>query len=325
MRQFGQEIVDGPTVKSYPQLVLIYCITGLVAALTFYAADVFIKKLGIRKLPFGMLILLESIISVIAILFMISIGFVVYNLADGQELKLSVFLGFIFSKEMLLLTIYNFGVILLIRTARQIDKKFGPGNLWKMLTGRFHKPKEEERIFMFLDLKDSTTIAEQIGHIKYSEMIQDCFLDLAVVEKHQAEIYQYVGDEAVLTWKKKVGLTNANCIKAFFEFRKAILNRSSYYTQSYGLVPQFKAGAHLGKIVVAEVGSIKREIAYHGDTINTAARIQGQCNVYDKELLVSDALLKELNLNNDFKAISLGEILLKGKSENVGIYSVEEH
>jgi len=31
--------------------------------------------------------------------------------------------------------------------------------------------------------------------------------------------------------------------------------------------------------VVAEVGEIKTEIAYHGDTINTAARIQEQCNV----------------------------------------------
>jgi adenylate cyclase len=43
---------------------------------------------------------------------------------------------------------------------------------------------------MFLDLKGSTTHAERLGHVQFSELIQDCFIDLTVVIDHQALVYQ---------------------------------------------------------------------------------------------------------------------------------------
>lgn len=83
-------------------------------------------------------------------------------------------------------------------------KKFGPGHMFQIIMGRYHKPSTENRIFMFLDLKDSTTIAEKLGHIIYSKLLQQCFFDLnKLIPNSRAEIYQYVGDEAVLTWKIK--------------------------------------------------------------------------------------------------------------------------
>jgi len=45
----------------------------------------------------------------------------------------------------------------------QVSDKFGPGNLWRFIRGRYYQPRQEERIFMFLDLKSATTIAEKIG------------------------------------------------------------------------------------------------------------------------------------------------------------------
>ena len=69
---------------------------------------------------------------------------------------------------------------------------------------------------MFMDLRGSTAIAEKLGHHKYSEMMQSCFHDLtSIVINYKASIYQYVGDEVVLTWEKERGITNNNCIKAF--------------------------------------------------------------------------------------------------------------
>ncbi len=147
---------------------------------------------------------------------------------------------------------------------------------------------------MFLDLRSSTTYAEQIGHEKFSEMIQDCFYDLAmVVEEHRAEIYQYVGDEAVLTWKMKNGLSDHNSLRAFFAFDDRLKSRSEYYREKYGFIPEFKAGLNGGEVMVAEVGEIKKEIAYHGDVLNTGARIQARCNFYGRNLLISERL-KEL-------------------------------
>ena len=56
--------------------------------------------------------------------------------------------------------------------------KIGYTDFGNLLVGRYRKPAEEERTFMFLDLKGSTTIAEQLGHRRYSSLIQDCFRDL---------------------------------------------------------------------------------------------------------------------------------------------------
>ncbi len=204
-------------------------------------------------------------------------------------------------------------------------EKFGKGVFLKMLMGKYKTPQEEKRIFMFLDLKDSTTIAENLGHFKYSQFIQDCFYDLnEVVPKYDAEIYQYVGDEAVLSWPYKKGLANNNCVDLFFAFQQIKHNKSKYYLDKYGIVPEFKAGLHGGALMVTEVGVIKKEIAYHGDVINTSARIQAECNTYEVLLLISEKLLKDLKTNASLSSTFLGSVLLKGKQEEVKIHTIDK-
>lgn len=206
---------------------------------------------------------------------------------------------------------------------RQINLLIGENNLGKLLHGKFYTPKEEKRIFMFLDLQSSTHHAERLGHIKYSKMIQDCFNDLGVVIENEAEIYQYVGDEVILTWELKAGLRNQNCLNAFFNFKNQLNKKKEKYLKNYGYVPFFKAGVNSGMVIVTEVGKYKKEIAYHGDTINTAARIQGKCNTFKQELLISNNLKKQL-VSTKFTFNEIGHIALKGKKEEVSIFSVHE-
>ena len=177
---------------------------------------------------------------------------------------------------------------------------------------------------MFLDMKSSTTIAERLGHIKYSQLVQDCFRDINVVLPFRAEIYQYVGDEVVLTWEKQRGLVNANCIMAYFAFADKLKEKEEHYNSKYGLVPEFKAGINLGNITIAEVGEVKREIAYHGDTINTAARLQNECNRLALSYWFLKNLLKQLQVEPLIKAVLKGQVQLRGKHESINIYSIEK-
>ena len=212
---------------------------------------------------------------------------------------------------------------IIFSTLTILKEKFGRQNFLNMLVGKYRKPQEEEKIFMFLDLKSSTTIAEKIGHIKYSSFIQDCFKDLnSIIKNYDAEIYQYVGDEAVLTWDYNKGIEHNNCVNFFFKFNRILNQKEKYYIKKYGFTPTFKAGLHGGKVIITEVGTIKKEIAYHGDVINTAARIQSQCNIYDKLLLISEKLIKDLDLRH-YDNKSMSSIALRGKEEMVGLYAVE--
>lgn len=204
-----------------------------------------------------------------------------------------------------------------------INLMLGEGKLNKLLRGKYYHPRDEERIFMFLDLQSSTQLAEKLGHIRYSMLIQDCFNDMGVVAEYGAEIYQYLGDGAILTWKLEEGLRNQNCLKAFFHFKRILFEKRDYYLKEYHSEPFFKAGMNAGIVTVTEVGKYKKEIAYHGDTINTAARIQGKCNEFDKDFLISGRFIMRLD-NVEFGFDELGSIELRGKGELVEIYAVFE-
>jgi adenylate cyclase len=205
---------------------------------------------------------------------------------------------------------------------KQVSRKFGPGNLRRLLLGKYYHPRRENRIFLFLDLKSSTTHAERLGHERYSSLIQDCFRDLAVTLEHDAGVYQYVGDEAVLSWEAETGLDQLNCLRAFFRFRDELQTRAHHYERRYGFVPVFKAGGNIGEVTGVEVGEIKREIAFHGDVLNTAARIQALCNEHGEELLISEYLQRALPPSSDFTFEVLGAMPLRGRQNPVEVYAV---
>ncbi len=206
----------------------------------------------------------------------------------------------------------------------QASIKFGKGVLISLITGKYHKPEVENRIFMFLDIKGSTKYAEKLGHIKYSELLQDCIYDLNAEVMHaHAQIFQYVGDGVVLTWQMGSPAENLDCIEFFFRFIKRLNNDQKYYTEKYGFVPDYKAGVNCGIVTATEIGNLKREIAFHGDTINTAARIQELCSDMNKQLLVSENMVQLANFNDQFDAQQLGEFEFRGKEQIVNVYSVE--
>jgi len=222
----------------------------------------------------------------------------------------------------MLLIYYSF-MNLVISFINQVNKKYGPGVLLPLLLGRYSTPREEDRIFMFMDLKSSTAAAEKLGHLKYSAFIRDCFADInEVIYPYSAQVYQYVGDEIVVTWPEEEGLREHICLKFFFAVKDQLHGKASYYVSTYGFLPVFKAGLHLGKVVAVEIGEVKKDIAYHGDTLNTAARIQYVCNEYGRDFLASEHLVAKLGADAGFEYEHLGMILLKGKTEQVGIVGV---
>jgi adenylate cyclase len=205
----------------------------------------------------------------------------------------------------------------------QINQLLGEGVLWKFVSGKYHKPHEEERIFMFLDMKSSTTIAEQLGHVRFYALLNELFHEVSQpVLETKAEIYQYVGDEIVLTWTMRDGLSNSNCLKSFFMFQENLLKNSGNYLKDFGVQPEFKAGLHSGKVVSAQIGDLKREIVYNGDVLNTTARIQSECNKYHRSCLVSGMLRKQLSDVNGFQWEKIDTVTLRGKETQVELFSV---
>jgi adenylate cyclase len=300
-------------------------IVAVVNGLLLSLVDILLDTPNFKRRSFRYILITKSLAYVVTMFISIVSIFVLHGFIINRDNNLLYSLNYTLrSQYTIALYIYGAFISLLINFLKEVNKKFGPGILVKLFSGRYYNPRVEDRIFMFIDLKASTTIAEKLGHLRYSRLIQDCFYDVTeVVAKYKAEIYQYVGDEIVLTWELERGIENDNCFRFYFEFKKKLESFTDYYKEKYGMVPVFKAGLNCGSVTVAEVGEIKKEIAYHGDVLNTASRIQDQCNKHNKPLLISSQLYKKMPRTGVFKMDLIGEIMLKGKLQPVLIYSVE--
>lgn len=260
----------------------------------------------------------------------IAVIYILYSFWEDQRLAAWQELGIeeINTEYMkyILLAIFFYTTVLnfLLGFFMQMRAKFGPGVLLPIFLGRYRKPRIDYRIFMFMDLKSSTTYAETLGHLKYSELIQDCFRIVnRVVRQYRAEIFQYVGDEVVLTWQENDVIDPMDSVDFFFSFQDAIHQEDEYFQKKYGLLPEFKAGIHNGVITAIEVGEVKREIAFHGDTINTASRIQSVCNQYNSKLLISDRMKDKLAHNEKYRFTEKDSVVLKGKHTPLTLFAVE--
>jgi adenylate cyclase len=232
---------------------------------------------------------------------------------------------FIFGRDFFKIVMFAVAVSIIVNFMRQLNRLMGQNVFINYITGKYHHPKEEERIVMFLDLKSSTTIAEKLGLYKYHNFISEVFYDttLSIVEC-KGKILHYVGDEIVITWKLNKAYCEKNCIKCFFDISNRLEELKENYIEKYGFYPKFKAAVHGGKIIIGEIGLVKKELAFHGDVMNTTSRILSQCNPLQKELLISEDIVHSVKCADNLKVEAIGKYKLKGKEEEVELYSISE-
>jgi len=205
----------------------------------------------------------------------------------------------------------------------ELHRKLGRDAIYNLVLGKYHQVKLEERIFLFIDLNNSTDIAEEMGEMEFSHFLQDFFYDISEpIARYFGRVYQYVGDEVVVTWPVKKGFRFAVCVRCFFAIQKQIRRYEKQYMQRYGRVPAFKAALHGGNVVVSEVGKYKSEIAYHGDVLNTTARMLSRCHDFSAEFIVSDYILERVEMPPYLQAEALGAYQLKGKQQEVELAAV---
>ena len=204
----------------------------------------------------------------------------------------------------------------------EVNEKYSPGVFADIVMGKYSKPIIENRIVMFLDLKDSTPLAERLGHKRYFSLIHD-FID-AVSEpllQNSAHIYQYVGDEIVVSWHNTPA-NAAKCLAALISARGALQEKSRYFRSHYDAQPDFRVGIHAGEVTIGEIGIIKKDLAMSGDTMNTTARIRTACSELGQKYIVSLEFLKTAGLD-DFQVEYLGRVDLKGKRDALKLYALK--
>jgi len=200
----------------------------------------------------------------------------------------------------------------------------GPRNLRNIVLGRYHRPRAEERFFLFVDVAGSTSLAERVGPVAVHRFLNGVFRRAAApIGDHAGEIYQYVGDEMVVTWTAAEARPQARPLACFFAIVAALEEAAPEFEREFGVTPRLRAALHAGTVISGEIGETKRDIVFHGDVMNTAARLEQATRELDRRFLASADALSRLAATERYALEALGPRALRGRATPVEVYAVE--
>ena len=168
-------------------------------------------------------------------------------------------------------------------------------------------------------------LAERLGELAFHRLVNRFVVDVTTpIVAARGEIHRYVGDQVIASWKLPVGIADAHCVRACFAALDRLALLRPVYLRDFGAPLDCRAGLHCGPVVTGEMGSLKKEIVFLGDTVNTAARIQEFCRQTGDRVLASATLVDLIELPPGVAKRSLGELRLRGKESNVALYALEK-
>jgi adenylate cyclase len=263
-----------------------------------------------RRLPFLLHVTIKTLIYLAVILFGLTLAGSVFPFPGeagirGKDILASLAISFVF-------------VFIL-----DINTLLGQNVLLNFITGRYHHPRLEHRVLLFVDMEGSTGLAERLGPLAFHRLLNRFVTDLTEpIVAARGEIYSYVGDELIATWRLKEGLAEGRCVHAVLAALDRLQRNAADYRREFGSAVNFRAGLHCGPLVTGEMGTVKREIVFLGDTVNTAARIQDFCRQSGDRVLASADLVDRLDLPPGVAKRSLGDLRLRGKGEDIALYAL---
>ena len=311
-------------VSSFLAISVMSPVLGLLVGF-FEESSLFNRRL--KPLSFVKKVVFKTVLYVLIVLaLMLIVSFGInaanMNLPMFDERVIQTIFSFFFSFTLLSIVIFIGFMIGITLFFSEIVDFLGLDVVSSFFNGKYAKSVEEDRIFMFLDMKGSTSIAERLGHQKHYQLINDYYTDMSdAIVTTKGHIYQYVGDEIVIFWSVREGLESENCLECFYQIKERIEARRDRYLKRYGVVPSFKAAVHLGKVTRGQVGRIKRELLFTGDVLNTTARIQALCNELETDFLTSEELKKSFE-DAQHMFIERGSFELKGRNQPIVLFAI---
>jgi class 3 adenylate cyclase len=279
---------------------------------------------ALRRLPLLVEVLIRSLVMAVVI---VVVGIALQVVLYAEPLRLHWFTATWFKGTLPWIVVVGLAISLVVGVVTETARLIGGPRLASVMLGTYHRPVREQLIVMFLDLADSTALAERLGELRVHDLITRFFFDIdEPIRAHGGVILSYVGDEVIVTWPATddPGL-DARCLHCFLAIDDRISGLSREYEREFGTVPRFRAGLHAGPVIVSECGGAKRQLAYFGDTMNVAARLCESCKTRSCRLLVSGDLLSRLAIPPNL-AVDAGEIVsLRGRDQPLEIHEARRN
>jgi adenylate cyclase len=219
--------------------------------------------------------------------------------------------------------VFSIVFVILANLIIGIANIIGPRAFLNFVTGRYHSPIEENRFVLFVDIAGSTGLAESLGGIAIHRLLDRTFrlLTLAVVD-YRGEVLNYVGDEVIVTWPEKSGAVDGRPLRCFMAMRDELSRASSQLQREFGVVPRIRGSLHFGPVIIGEIGDVKRAIAFNGDVMNTAARLEELSRNVEGGFLASRAAMERFGSAPPFAVRDLGRLPIRGRADGIDVVGI---
>ena len=266
-----------------------------------------------RRLPVALVMLASALEILLVVLAGLAVGRVSSALVRGVPVEI----GYQVSS-----VVFSLAVSAVFVAGTTVDRILGGQVLFGLLTGRYLRPRREQRAFLFGDLAGSTHLAESLGDERFHRFLDEVFCALAEpVARYRGTIYRYVGDETIVTWRLHAGGHALRALHCALACCEVLAQQAPRFEAAYGVRPRMRFALHTGPVVTGEMGDLKREIVYLGDTVNTASRLVELAKQVDRDLLLSGALLDRVELPEGLAVQPIESVVLRGKSQAVRVYA----
>jgi adenylate cyclase len=268
---------------------------------------------ALRRLPFAAFLLVRTLLRLAAIVAIMLTVRVLIPIDDAP-----------FGTGLTVDAAFSLVVATLISLGFEIDRLLGQGNLWRLLIGRYHTPRIEERAFLMLDLEDSTAIAAKIGPERVLALLDHLVAVMSpAFVAHRGEIYRYVGDATIVSWPLATAVEDARILRCLAEAVGRLVSEREVCVRRFGVAPSGRAALHAGPVAVGELGDIKREITFLGDTLNVVAKMEKFAAERGLRGVISGDLLNRLVLPPDFAARAAGTLDLPGHEPGLPVLTLD--
>jgi adenylate cyclase len=178
---------------------------------------------------------------------------------------------------------------------------------------------EVELSLLFVDVRNSTGLAERMSPMEYSRLINRFYTTAThVLANTDALIDKIIGDQAAGMYVP--GFAGHDHARRALQAAQEIMRSTGHNGKDIPWIP-LGTGVHTGVAFVGSVGSGEgtSDITVLGDAANTAARLSSQAQV--GEILISESAASAAGV--DTRALEQRRLELKGKSERVSVYVMD--
>ena len=187
--------------------------------------------------------------------------------------------------------------------------------------------KSQKVTVLFSDLRNFTTMSEQLGPRDTVSMLNEYFEEMVdVIMSNKGVLDKYIGDAIMASYGVPFdGEYDAdNALKTANGMFRALGKLNAKRIESDRMLIDIGVGLSTGEVIVGNIGSTKRlEYTVIGDAVNLSSRLEGVTKQYGAKILLSEYTMN--SLKDDYILREIDVITVKGQTKPVTIYESLDH